>query len=405
MKTLVRWCLILPVALCATPLFAQTTTFEFLEKPGALPVGLKVVDQYDRSRRFPAAHENAGKQSSRERPLQTLVWYPAQAGAGKSMSVGDYARLADTELDFHAPNESGNKWRTQLKDSFDVALWAVRDAPAAKGRFPVLIYAPSDSSVSWENADLCEYMASHGYIVIASPSMGASTRDMTDDVDGTNAQARDISFLISYAGTLPNADASKVAVVSWSWGGLSSLFAAARDPRIDALVELDGSMRYFPGLIKKAGDVHPERMAIPLLFFTSEYPNYLEDLDRYDDSPVEDRTGPNALNAWKHGDLVTVNMVGMAHGEFSAMFQRRKSAQRFAEDQVADYGRDDANTGYAWVARYSLAFLDAHVKHDAAAAAFLERTPAENGVPRHYMATQFRAAQKAVSETDGHTGR
>ena len=49
---------------------------------------------------------------------------------------------------------------------------------------------------------------------------------------------------------------------------MSSLIAAARDPRIDALTEMDGSMRYYPGLVKKAGDVHPERMTIPLLFFT-----------------------------------------------------------------------------------------------------------------------------------------
>ena len=40
------------------------------------------------------------------------------------------------------------------------------------------------------------------------------------------------------------------------------------------------------------------------------------------------------------------------------MFQRRESAQRFAENQVADYGREDANTSYAWVARYTLNFLE-----------------------------------------------
>ena len=81
--------------------------------------------------------------------------------------------------------------------------------------------------------------------------MGASTRDMTDDVEGINTEARDISFLITYAGTLSDADVSKVAVVSWSWGGLASLFTAARDPRIEALVEMDGSMRYYPGLVKR----------------------------------------------------------------------------------------------------------------------------------------------------------
>jgi len=310
------------------------------------------------------------------------------------MRVGDYTHLADTEIHFGAPHPEQNRWRSLLKTSSEIPLWAVRDAKSAKGHYPVLIYAPSGSSVSWENADLCEYLASHGYVILASPSMGVSTRAMTDDLDGINAQARDISFLVTYAKTLPDADLSEVAVLSWSWGGASSLFAAARDPRIDALVSMDGSMRYYPGLVKMAGDVHPERMTIPLLFFTAENANVLEDLDKYYDGPPADKVGPNVLNAWTHGDLLTVNMLGMAHPEFSSMFQRRESAQRFAENRVADYGRDDANTSHAWVALYTLNFLNAYLKHDASAKAFLERTPAENGVPKHFMGITFRPARK-----------
>jgi predicted dienelactone hydrolase len=325
------------------------------------------------------------------RPLQTLIWYPSLKSTGEPMTVGDYTQLADTEIHFDAPDEKENRWRSLLKTSFDVPLWAVRDAKSAKGRYPVLIYAPSDSSVSWENADLCEYLASRGYVVLASPSMGVTTRDLTDDLDGINAQARDISFLITYARSLPDADLSEVAMVSWSWGGISSLFASARDPRIDALVEMDGSMRYYPGLVKRAGDVHPERMTIPLLCFTRNAS--LEDLEN-DDAPPTDKVGPNLLNAWIHGDLLTVNMLGMAHSEFSSMFQRRESAQRFAENRVADYDREDANTSYAWVALYTLNFLDSYLKHDSTAKAFLEKTPAENGVPKHFMGIKFSPAQK-----------
>ena len=277
--------------------------------------------------------------------------------------------------------------------SFDISLSAVQEAKPAKGHYPLLIYAPSDSSVSWENADLCEYFASHGYVVLASPSIGVSTRDMTDDLQGSNAQARDISFLITYAGSLPNTNLSELAVVSWSWGGISSLFAAARDPRIDALVEMDGSMRYYPGLVKSAGDVHPERMTIPLLFFTRSVS--LEDLEN-DDAPFANKVGPNILNAWIHGDLLTVNMLGMAHPEFSSMFQRKESAERFAENQVADDGREDANRSYAWVALYTLNFLDAYLKHDASAKAFLEKTPADNGVPKHFMGFKFRPCAETV---------
>ena len=305
---------------------------------------------------------------------------------------GPISALSQTfSFQFLAPHPEQNRWRSLLKTSSEIPLWAVRDAKPAKGHYPVLIYAPSDSSVSWENADLCEYLAGHGYVVLASPSMGVSTRDMTDDLDGINAQARDISFLITYAKSLPDTDLSEVAVVSWSWGGISSLFAAARDPRIDALVSMDGSMRYYPGLVKMAGDVHPERMTIPLLFFTRGDLS-LEALAK-DDAPAVDKVGPNVLNAWIHGDLVTVNMLGMAHAEFSSMFQRRESAQRFAENQIADYGRDDANTSYAWVALYTLNFVNAYLKHDTSAKAFLERTPAENGVPKHFMGIRLRPAQ------------
>src|SRR5205823_3694259 len=226
---------------------SQFTPFQFLQKPGPYPVGLKVVNQYDLSRKFPATPdrpEAPARQGSR--PLQTLIWYPALQSTSKPMTVGDYVGLADREISFAAPDQEHNKWRRRLKSSFDIPLWAVRDAEPVEVRYPVIIYAPSDSPIAWENADLCEYLASHGYVVLASPSMGASTRDMTDDLAGIDTQAFDISFLISYANSLPDTDSSKVAVVSFSWGGISSLFAAARDRRIQVLAEMDGSMRYYP---------------------------------------------------------------------------------------------------------------------------------------------------------------
>jgi len=373
---------------------SQISSFQFLQAPGPYPVGLNVVDQYDRSRAYPTSTRNSSKASVGEntRPMQTLIWYPALKGAGKPMTVDDYAQLAETEIHFNAPDDKENRWRLLLKASLDIPLWAVRGAKPAKGHYPVLIYAPSDSSVSWENADLCEYLASHGYVVLASPSIGVSTRDMTNDLDGIDTQARDISFLITYATSLPDTDSSEVSVVSWSWGGIPSLFAAARDPRIAALVEMDGSMRYYPGLVKRAGDVHPEQMTIPLLCFTRNVS--LEELE-IDGVPLADKDGPNVLNAWAHGDLLSVNMLGMAHPEFSSMFQRRENTQRFAQNQVADYGREDANTSYSWVALYTLNFLDFYLKHDASAKAFLEKTPAENGVPKHFMSVRFTHAKKA----------
>ena len=63
---------------------------------------------------------------------------------------------------------------------------------------------------------MCEYLASHGYVVIASRSLGARSVVMTDDVEGVEAQAADIAFLANYAQTLPQADISKVAAAGFS---------------------------------------------------------------------------------------------------------------------------------------------------------------------------------------------
>jgi dienelactone hydrolase len=144
-------------------------------------------------------------------------------------------------------------WIDAMAPTLKDKLWAVRNAPPIAGKFPVVIYAPSVGSMAWENADLCEYLASHGYVVIASPDMGATTRSMTLDLAGLNTQAADISFLIGFARTLPDSDVSKVAVAGFSFGGLSNLLAASRDIRICVLVALDGSMRYYAGLAKEAG--------------------------------------------------------------------------------------------------------------------------------------------------------
>ena len=362
--------------------------FQFLQKPGPYPVGLRVVNQYDPSRKFPvlAGDHSKPAESDKGRPLQTLLWYPALPSGSKPMKVGDYVALADTEISFDAPDQEHNKWRTRLKSSFDVPLWAARDAKMAEGHYPVLIYAPSDSSIAWENADLCEYLASHGYVVVASRSMGVTTRDMTDDLAGIESQALDISFLITYAEKLPDTDSSRIAVASFSWGGISSVFAASRDSRIRVLAQMDGSIRYFPGLVAKAGSIHAEQLNVPLLFFTSNRENFIEEVEHSD----FDMTGPNVLNEWTDADVMTVNMLGMSHPEFCSMFERWKTPKDFTQwDQVADYGRNDANTSYSWVALYTLQFLNAYVKHEGAAKEFLGRAIADNGVPKHIMGIRF----------------
>ena len=386
MRKLPFWSVLALFAVTAVPVRAgDTTGFRFLQQPGPFDVGLLVVQQYDNSRSF----------GDGARPLQTLVWYPATPGAtGSRMHYGDYMDLRATD-----PAIGEARELVGIAGWFDAGrnvsradqMWAKRDAASAPGRFPVVIYAPSFSSTSWENADLCEYLASHGYLVLASPGMGVQ-RESTHDLAGVEAQARDISFLVGYAGTFSSADPSQIAVVGFSWGGLANVIAAARDTRIDALVALDGSVRYWPGIISQATDVRTENFTIPLMFFfgqgTVESQELLEK-----QSPLVH--GPSVLNAWVHGDVVSVRMLGLSHSQFNSRTQRNERffQYEFSKQQLFDYDRNDGIVGYAWVARYTRAFLDDRLKGDTAARRFLEATPKDNDVPAHTLKVDIGIAE------------
>ena len=92
-----------------------------------------------------------------------------------------------------------NRWRSLLETTFERAS-AVGDARGEAGTRALSLFLSMRPaiifSVSWENADLLgrSVLASQGYVVLASPSMGVSTRDLTDDLDGINAQAGNFVF-------------------------------------------------------------------------------------------------------------------------------------------------------------------------------------------------------------------
>lgn len=380
-------------ALAAVSSACWATDFTFDLAPGPNPVGFRVVLQYDYSRTFRGPIDVTGKPytGERARPIQTLIWYPAEPG-GKAMTMGDYVDLFATETDF-APSPEKAKaliaigTRTEGYDGLDTTAKAkaARDARAKPGKYPVVIYAPGAPDPAFQNADFCEYLASFGYIVIASPDMGAHSRAMTIDLEGTEAQAGDISFLIGFARSLPEVDMSQVGVVGYSWGGLSNLLVAARDSRVKALVSWDGSARYYPKLAEEAKYLRPENLNLPLIFFTqAEIP-----IESLGTTTTESKS---VLNRMTNSDVMFVRMHAMTHQNFGAMDNRSSYWRRSRSDDFTD---GELSQSYGWVVRYTERFLAAKLKQDAGAAVFLKATPAANGVGPHLMTIQRNPAKGA----------
>lgn len=383
--------LLLAVTASCTGAAASVT---FPGTQGQYGVGLHVVPLFDRSRTYANQIDlvtGAAATGNRDRPIQALVWYPAGKPAGAAMRYGDYVRLIATEEQFQRSDADVSRATTSWladnypgldKQALQSAMRAVRDAQPAPGKFPVVVYAPGSSASASDNADLCEYLASHGYLVLASASMGLNTRSMNVDLDGAEAEARDISFLVGYASTLPQADASHVAAMGYSYGGLANVLAAAKDDRIGALVSLDGSVRYFPAVVQQASYAVPERLALPMLYL-GEKPRTAEWMNRVKQVPTT-----SLMNEMTFSDLYNVTMDTMEHAAFQSEALRLGPEQRFG-----DYSRDEALVAHGWMGRYVLAFLDAYLRNDPAAMAFMQAKPAANGVPAHLLALDVHRAQ------------
>ncbi|WP_026172923.1 tetratricopeptide repeat protein [Asticcacaulis benevestitus] len=379
--TLIALFLLLPSAASASN-FTQIA-------PGSYGVGLRVVAQYDYSRGYGGATDpvtGAPKQDQRARPIQTLIWYPAES-VGAPMTLADYLKFgaSDDKFDLSATEQSAADTafivgqtarlsKERAHDELSAKMLAHFDAPALPGRFPVIVYAPSLSAGAIENADLCEFLASHGYVVIASPSFGAGAREMTTDLDGIEAQARDIEFLIGYAHALPQADPGKIGVIGYSWGGIANVFAAARDSRIGALVALDGSVRYWPEMIAKAPYVTPSRLTAPLLYVAAR-PKEIEHIS----AGLDETT--SFLNKMIYADVYRVTLNPLEHPNFSSVFDQRL----LPDDRYREFDKDEMSTAFGWMETYVLHFLDAYLKADAPSLAFLSRTPRENQAPLHMM--------------------
>jgi dienelactone hydrolase len=318
---------------------------------------------------------------------------------GKRVTFVDYLATRATEVDFTldaAAIQGGTESRiSYIKATYPPAvkflsrpMLAARDAPARQGKFPVVIYAPSLSATASENSDLCEYLASHGYLVIASASKGSQTREMTVDAEGAEAQASDISYLISFAASISQADLERIAVIGYSWGGLANVVAASRDDRIRALVALDGSVRYYPQLVNGGKDsirsVYPKRLDVPLIYFSQRNLG-IEELSR-----TNRDTSYSLLNKMAYGDVIIATMHSMNHIHFASDDLRSSR-----EDGFGEYTRDDISDAYSWMAQYALRFLDAYLKNDQNAINFLANKPSANGVPPHTISVELRRGNGA----------
>ncbi|HEX7419428.1 MAG TPA: alpha/beta fold hydrolase [Thermoanaerobaculia bacterium] len=311
--------IILIAVMSATPAFAIDGAPALLWgqlEAGPYAVGYRTMYERDAMRPW---------SGGRGRPIRIALWYPAAPGAASdTMRYVDYLHYDGPE-DFHDIDEplDANDRQSWIKDLTDVApnggeiaarLFATRtaahrDAAPAAGRFPLLLYCAGAGGRGDSNAELGEYLASHGYIVMTVSNIGASPAnfEMENGAADLEAHTRDMERAWNQMRHLPYVDASRVATAGHSVGGIVALYLGMRHPDVKAVISLDGSFGFAGHVdsITRLDGYAPSRVSAALLDLRRA--NHLQEA-------THDRTVVRAL---RHSDRYLISFPRMFHGDFT----------------------------------------------------------------------------------------
>lgn len=395
------------------PLFAQTSLQEIGLLKGPYKVGFSHFTSYDSTRLYSRVL-NYSKQKS-PRPIPISVWYPSEeeVNALNPLIVKDYVRVFAEEKEWeYLPDYYLLEWFQELPNTpqnqghLTEKTKAYADLQWSEGYFPTIIYSPSYQASSIENFALCEFLASHGYVVISSPSRGTDTQYLEGGTEKElETQARDIEFLIDKASQMPGVNSEKIAAMGFSFGGMSNVLSQTRDDRIKALISLDGSVKYAYPTLQESAFFRIENANVPFIHMAQkDIPKEVLESDNIDESLNSEFLFFDELT---QNDAFQLKFLHMTHSYFSTigiLFGTRDPRQDHADSLIMK--------SYGLVSEYTLNFLNAYLQSEEQGIDFINSSPKENGIQDGFLTVKRnQITQKApfdfsdfndLSRTDGY---
>ncbi|WP_318308556.1 tetratricopeptide repeat protein [Flagellimonas crocea] len=391
--------ILLVLSLCLSNLTRAQTSLEKINlENGKYKVGFQNYIVHDSTRTYSRVFDYSNEKIAR--PISVSIWYPSEQNLSNSkpLEVVEYLEILKEEEEWeHLPNDQILKWfyysntpenQKHLKEE----TTAHSGAKFAKGEFPVIIYAPSYQASSIENFALCEYLASHGYVVLSSPSRGTENRFFSNNnVKEMETQARDVEFLMKEAGKFAVSDYDTMAIMGFSFGGLSNIIVQNRNDYVNAIVSLDGTERYQYSLMDKSPFFDPKSIDAPYLHMAQkEIPEMVL---------KEDKINPELNTKFQLYDSITktnayqLRFNDLTHSHFSTLgvlFANRDKRQDKSDSKIMK--------SYKWMVLYTLNFLNATLKQDDLALKFMDNDPSDNGITMDLITIKSK-----LSEKDGFT--
>lgn len=234
-----------PAITCVLAAFcAQIPAIQARNEPGTYSVGQQTIVLLDRQREG--------------RRLITDIWYPR-------METPAISQVAATDSD-DGPRILGSPDRYRLPGSrrrqaeTGESTGVIRNAPAAAGKFPIVLFSHGLTAVRDQSMFLTQYWASHGYVVVAPDHQGNTGYDFNplQLYQSGLDRPRDLRFVLNQLCELDR-------VGSWELAGKM---------RLDRVAATGHSLGGYSALALGGAWIHVKGM--PVKLEPGEHPDYYE---------------------------------------------------------------------------------------------------------------------------------
>lgn len=199
------------------------------------------------------------------------TWYPT-AATGTPLRFQDYLGAAAPRLASFLAQAGMHP--ASVDTLFASPLYAVPSVHPLTGLFPLVLIGQGNGQDVADQVVLCEYLASQGFVVAATPSPMLRTPLEREDQVGPLAelQAGELAAAIGVVAAELPVDRERLAVVGHSFGARAALLLGMRDRRIRAIVSLDGGIGTATAAdeFRRAPSFREDAELPPLLHFYEE---------------------------------------------------------------------------------------------------------------------------------------
>lgn len=311
---------------------------------GPYTPGFQLMEKLDHSRFYP---DDRGE-GENARLIHVHIWYPATKTAQTPMKLKDYIQpnILPVQL------SKGLKSR-ELNELLERPTKAVRNADFAEGTFPLLILGQGLYYESpFSHLVLCEFLASHGYIVATCPLLGTHYRLVNLNVTDLETEVRDLEFVVGIVRILFQDRIGSLGVIGYDLGGMAGLVLSMRNPGIKAFLSLDAGILFGhgSGLPNSHPDYHEEHFTIPWMHITQA---------RFIKTFRDEQGISTLIDRKSFGDSYLLNVPTDNHGEFSSY------ATFGIKDALPGYWgpwAQEAQQRYRMICLNAVAFFDAYLK-------------------------------------------